>query len=177
MIRKLILPAIALLLLAGCATGYNYRNGSGDYYYGQPGTVYRDYYGGYYGGGYYSPYAWGGSYRYGYGYPYGYYGRYPYYHGHGYPHYPRPGNNDGDGGSNGGTDTPDRATPPWRDLGQIQERRRPAQAPRRAEQLTRPTTQLQRTAPRPTADYRGSAMSKMIRRAQSKRDGGRSIEE
>src|SRR5690606_22351494 len=70
MIRKLILPALAALVLAGCATGYQYRGGSGDYYYGSPGVEYR-----YYGYGYYGyPY---GSYGY-YGYPYyygGYYGR------------------------------------------------------------------------------------------------------
>ena len=53
MIRKLILPVAALVLLAGCATGYSYRTAPGDYYYGQPGTVYRDYYG----PSYYSPYG------------------------------------------------------------------------------------------------------------------------
>src|SRR5690606_41488216 len=63
MIRKLILPALAALLLAGCAS-YQYRSGTaGDYYYGQPGTEYR-----YYG---YPSYGYGG---YGYG-AYGY--RYP----------------------------------------------------------------------------------------------------
>ena len=79
MIRKLILPALAALMLAGCAT-YQYRAGSGgDYYYGQPGTEYRYYgspygYGGYGYGGYggygYGSYGYGG---YGYGYqPYAY---------------------------------------------------------------------------------------------------------
>src|SRR5690606_475732 len=63
MLRKFLLPAAvaASALLAGCATGYTYRSGSGDYYYGQPRVEYRDY-------GYY-----------GYGYPYGYSGYYGYY--------------------------------------------------------------------------------------------------
>lgn len=172
MIRKLILPALAVLLLAGCVTGYTHRTAPGDYYYGSPTTVYRDYYyGGYYPyyGRYYSPYSVHGYYRYGYRSPYYYYGRYP-----GYPHSPRPGN---DGGNDGGHQKPDRATPPWRDLGQITERRQQAQGPRRAEVRQRPVPQIQRTAPRPRADYRGSAMSKMIRRAHSKGDGGRTIEE
>ncbi|GAA5067751.1 hypothetical protein [Lysobacter panacisoli] len=84
MFRKLLLPALAATLLAGCVTDYTYRaNGGGDYYYGRPTVDYR-YYGGY-GGGYYGypGYgAWGYPYRYG---AYGYHG-YPYY---GYPAYPR----------------------------------------------------------------------------------------
>ncbi len=151
MIRKLILPAVAVLLLAGCVTGYTHRTAPGDYYYGSPSTVYRDYYyGGYYPyyGRYYSPYSGHGDYRYG-----------------------------NDGGNDGGHQKPDRATPPWRDLGQVTERRQQAQGPRRPEVRQRPVPQVQRTAPRPRADYRGSAMSKMIRRAHSKGDGGRTIEE
>jgi hypothetical protein len=84
MIRKLLLPALAAAVLGGCVTGYDYRGGSGDYYYGQP-TVDYDYYGGYYGYGY--P-GWHGSLGFGYGYggyPYYGYGGYPYY---GYPYYP-----------------------------------------------------------------------------------------
>ena len=73
-LRALVLPGLAGALLAGCATGYTYRSGPGDYYYGQPEVEYRDYgmYGGYgpgwgwYGSPY--PYYWGG------GYPYGYWG-------------------------------------------------------------------------------------------------------
>jgi len=82
MLRKRLLPVLALATLAGCATGYSYRGGTGDYYYGQPSVEYR-----YYGG-----YGYGGSIGYGYprayyvdafgrpiyGDPYGYYGgRYP----------------------------------------------------------------------------------------------------
>jgi hypothetical protein len=76
------------VLLAGCVSGYQYREGNGDYYYGQPSVEYRDYgYGGYDGYGY--PGGWSGSlgwgYRYG-GYGYGGYG-YP-WGGYGYPYYP-----------------------------------------------------------------------------------------
>ena len=46
MIRKLLFPALAIATLAGCATGYSYRGGNGDYYYGQPSVDYR-YHGGY----------------------------------------------------------------------------------------------------------------------------------
>jgi hypothetical protein len=88
MIRKLLLPALAATLLAGCVTDYTYRGGAGggDYYRGSPGVDYR-YYGGYggYGGGFYGGYpyyGYGGYYPYRYG--YGYYG-YPYY---AYPRYP-----------------------------------------------------------------------------------------
>ena len=31
MLRKFLLPALATALLAGCATDYTYRGGSGDY--------------------------------------------------------------------------------------------------------------------------------------------------
>src|SRR3546814_462944 len=88
MIGKLLLPALASALLAGCVTsGYQYRGGSGDYYYGQPSTQYR-YYGSPYGSyGYGYPGGWGGSI--GYGYPYGYYGYGGYGgYGYGYPYYP-----------------------------------------------------------------------------------------
>jgi hypothetical protein len=85
MIRKLLLPALAAAVLGGCVTGYDYRGGSGDYYYGQPSVDY-DYYGGYYGG--YGYPGWHGALGFGYGYggyPYYGYGGYPYY---GYPYYP-----------------------------------------------------------------------------------------
>jgi len=120
MIRKLLVPAFAALLLAGCITDYGYRGygGAGDYYYGRPSVEYRYYggYGGYYGGwgGYYpyaTPYGYGGygypyryayPYRYGYG-PYGYPGyRAPYYN---YPRYNGHGGGHGhgyNGGYNGG---------------------------------------------------------------------------
>lgn len=92
MLRKLLLPALAATLLAGCVTGYTYRGhgGSGDYYYGQPSVEYR-YYGGYgYGYGYpgYGGY-YGYPYRYGYPSRYGWYG-YPYYSYPRYPHYRYP---------------------------------------------------------------------------------------
>ena len=90
MLRKFLLPALAATTLAGCATGYSYRGGSGDYYYGQPQVEYRYYgpsmYGGY--GGYYGNGLYGGI---GFGYPFGYachygggywnspYGGYPYW--------------------------------------------------------------------------------------------------
>lgn len=146
MVRKLLLPALAGALLAGCMTsGYQYRGGNGDYYYGQPSTQYR-YYGAPY-GSYGYPGGWGGSIGYGYYshgyYPYGYspYGYYGY--GGGYPYYrypyrppvvivqPGPGGGSGDvdnngagnnGAGNNGTDTGtdsihnDRPRPPWRDL-------------------------------------------------------------
>ena len=61
--RKPILIALAAAaLLAGCATGYQYRGGSGDYYYGAPSVEYRIH----------------GSY----GYPYGTYPGYPSYLGY-----------------------------------------------------------------------------------------------
>ncbi|MCA1713754.1 MAG: hypothetical protein LC715_01015 [Gammaproteobacteria bacterium] len=111
MIRKLFLPALAAMLLAGCMSyGYDYRGGRSDYYYGQPSAEYRYYgsgsgygYGGPYGsigyghpGGFYgsigygSPYGYSRYSRYGhyprgyYGYPYGFYNGY----GYGYPYDP-----------------------------------------------------------------------------------------
>jgi len=142
MIRKMILPALAALLLAGCAS-YQYRGGAGgDYYYGQPGTEYR-YYGYPYG---YGSFGYGG---YGYSYPsyfsYGSYYGYPYgYGGYYRPPYsgPRPGHGHGHGGHHGGGghsgghqpgDNPDppssnagqdRPTAPWRDLERLRERAR-----------------------------------------------------
>ena len=75
-LRTLVLTGLAGTLLAGCATGYTYRAGPGDSYYGQPEVHYNDpyWYGGYggWGGwGWYGPY---GGYP---GYPYGpYWGPY-----------------------------------------------------------------------------------------------------
>jgi hypothetical protein len=111
MISKLLIPSLAAVLstglLGGCVSGYQYRDGAGDYYYGQPQIEYSDYgYGGYggYGGG---PYGygggWGGQIGYGYG---GYGSQYGYsgYGGYGYPYYPggpviivRGGDRDNDG--------------------------------------------------------------------------------
>ncbi|RPE79991.1 hypothetical protein [Vulcaniibacterium tengchongense] len=136
MIRKLLLPALAAGLLAGCVTDYAYRGygGRGDYYYGRPSVEYR-YHGGYYGGygwPYYGGY-YGYPYRYGYyGYPYyGYRYRPPYHYHH---HRPRPPSN-----------TPPSSMPrppgkaPWRDLDSLRPRggeamrlERPGGAPRPA---------------------------------------------
>ena len=142
MLRKLLLPILATAALAGCATGYQYRGGQGDYYYGQPQVEYRHsgptgFYGDI-GFGYGSGYGYGGT---GYGFGgfearyfydrygrlvYGYPGRYyraPYYrHGGGYPHRPPRGQGDGDNQQvEDNTDRKDRP-PPWRDLGQLQQR-------------------------------------------------------
>ena len=123
MIRKLLLPAIAAVLLSGCVT-YGYRDGRGDYYYGQPNTEYRyDGYGGYpgYGYGYPGYYGYSGGY-YGYGAPYWGGGYYRYY----IPSRPRHDghHHDGDHDSGGHSpppdqDRPDRPRPPWRDLDRI----------------------------------------------------------
>lgn len=127
MLRKILLPTLAIAALAGCATGYTYRGGSGDYYYGTPGVDYR-YHGAY---GYYGSYgSYGGGYyydRYGrlvYGYPYGGYYNQPYGAGSWwwYTPRPRPGHDqDGDHqGDDGNRD--DRRRPPWRDIGGLQPR-------------------------------------------------------
>ena len=141
MIRKVLMPAVAMALLGGCVTPYPYQytGGSGDYYYGQPYVEYRDY-GGYYGGlGYGYPYGWYGSVGFGgyYGYPfYGPYrywgGGYPYwggYGGYGYPytwryypdHRPGGGHHHDDDHSDGGGH-PDRPQPPWRNLDDLRPR-------------------------------------------------------
>lgn len=134
MLRKLLLAALALGTLAGCATGYGYRAGYGDYYYGWPGVEYR-YYGDYgyagfgsygYGEGYYFD-VFGRPLR---GYPYGYYGgRYP---GYPYWHVPRPRHDPGHG--HGGEHDRDHQgpprqddhhpgnRPPWRDIGHLPDR-------------------------------------------------------
>lgn len=97
MIRKLLLPALAAAVLGACATGYDYRGGNGDYYYGQPSVDYQDdYYGPYGSAGYGYPGGWSGMLGYGIGYGGGYgsygYGGYPYGYGgpygYGYPYYP-----------------------------------------------------------------------------------------
>jgi hypothetical protein len=154
MIRKLILPALAAAMLAGCAT-YQYRGGAGgDYYYGQPTTEYR-YYGNPYGSyGYGYPYGWGGSI----GYSYGYY-PHRYYRYGGYPRYPHRPGHDGHGDDPGSNPTPgqqpDRRVhrqPGWRDLGRLRDRagdgarveneRQSAPAVR-----SRPVAPMQRSAP------------------------------
>lgn len=120
MIRKLILPAVAIALLGGCVTGYSYRQGSGDYYYGAPTVEYRYYptypYGYY---GYYGPYRYADPYSYWYrGYPYGYRGYgYPYGYPYSHYYYRRPLRQ---------TDTtPDGDTSPWRRLDEVRRRQEP----------------------------------------------------
>ena len=79
MVRKFLLPALAVAMFGGCVTsGYQYRGGNGDYYYGQPQVEYRDYGSPYGGFGYGYPGRWNGSFGLGYGYgdPYGFYGGY-----------------------------------------------------------------------------------------------------
>lgn len=115
--RKLLVPTLAVAaaaLLAGCVSGYQYRQGNGDYYYGQPAVQYDDGYGDGYGYGGYGG-GWGGSLGFGYGgggYPYWGYG-YPFVYG--YPYYDRH-HHDHDHGHghhhHGGHDEPDPVTPP-----------------------------------------------------------------
>ena len=139
MLRKFLLPAVMAATLAGCATGYTYRSGNGDYYYGQPSVEYRYYggygpygYGRYYGNGYYGSIGYGYS-PYGYGWGRPYYG-YPYNgwyrplppRGHG-GHHDHDHDDDHDGDHGGGGHHPgprpdhggrDDKLPPWRNLGQ-----------------------------------------------------------
>jgi hypothetical protein len=135
MIRKLSLVVLAAAALSGCVTsGYGYRGGSGDYYYGRASPSHYGYgapYGGVgygYPGGWYGSIGYGstyyrGPYRHGYGPYYGpgygvHYGPYyPPYRRHtvvrpphpqrpGPPHVERPGR----------PDHPGRTGIPWRDL-------------------------------------------------------------
>jgi hypothetical protein len=129
MIRKLLFPALAVAMLGGCVTsGYQYRGGNGDYYYGQPQVEYRDYGSPYGRFGYGYPGGWGGSFGWGYGYgdPDGFYGGYYdpwryYYVPHRRPHHR---DHEDRGDHHGGTDVPpvdpgdddDHRPPPWRDF-------------------------------------------------------------
>lgn len=99
MIRKLTFAALAAALLGGCvSTGYQYRDGPGDYYYGRSGSAYGAYGTPYGRIGYGYPGGLYGGVGYGYGYPYNRYGSRYYggYYPYGYPyyyspyHYPRP---------------------------------------------------------------------------------------
>jgi hypothetical protein len=129
MLRKLLLPVLAIAALAGCATDYRYRDGNGDYYYGQPRVEYR-YLGA---GGYYGDFGLGygyGGYGSGLGYYYDPFGRLVY----GYPgryrygndwRRPRSGHGDGHGDHDHDHDHDgdhrDRP-PPWRDLNGLRQR-------------------------------------------------------
>lgn len=178
MIRKLTLAALAAALLGGCvSTGYQYRDGPGDYYYGRSGPAYGAYGAPYGRIGYGYPGGLYGSVGYGYGYGYGhshirygsryYGGYYPYGYPYYYPPYyyyprpivvrPRPGPGhpppppDGD-------DHHDRR-PPWRDLAdpdRAELRRRRIDAPQPDQPLvagaaTRPPRQF---VERPRAEQR-----------------------
>lgn len=136
MIRKLTFAALAAALLGGCvSTGYQYRDGPGDYYYGRSASAYGPYGAPYGRIGYGYPGGLYGSVGYGYGYPYdrysryygGYsrYGYYPYGHPYYYSpyYYPRPVIVRPRHG-HGHTPPPpdqhdhdrDKRRPPWRDL-------------------------------------------------------------
>ena len=167
MLRRFLLPALALATLAGCATGYSYRGGNGDYYYSQPRVDYG-YYGGLgYGYGYRGLAGFGQDYtldsfgRRVYAYPYGYYGgyyggRYP---GYPYGYYPRPrpphGPGHGHDGEHGGQTPPPVQgghrpgnKPPWREIGRLRDREEDEQSrPRRPSGVQSPP-RMQQPAPR-----------------------------
>ena len=132
------LPALAVLALSGCVTGYGYSDDG--YYYGRPEASV-----GSYGSiGYGSPGGWRYGYGMGYGSP-GYYGYYdPYsgyyydpYHGYYFPRPPvviiqrPPGDGHGHGGhDHDGDDHEGHRPPPWRDLNDLGNRApKPARAP------------------------------------------------
>ena len=112
-----LLPALAVLGLSACVTGYGYSDDG--YYYGRPEASV-----GSYGSiGYGSPGGWRYGYGMGYGYP-GYYGYYDPYSGYYYdPYYgyyfPRPPVvivRPPPGHGHGGDDHDGHKPPPWRDL-------------------------------------------------------------
>ncbi|KRA17140.1 MULTISPECIES: hypothetical protein [unclassified Lysobacter] len=189
MIRKLILPVVAAVLLAGCYPDYVYRDGArGDYYYGQPSTEYRYY--GSYGGSYGGYYPYGEAYRFGYryggypypysygyrpGYGYGYPGYYPGYPGYGYPGYHRPHRprppvvvNPGQPPTNPPPPgRPDNDRSPWRNLDGI--RRQHADGGRPPTHVpSQPMPRVYNNPP-PRRDG-GSPMQQTIRRAVESRD-------
>ena len=176
MIRKLILPAIAIALLGGCVTGggYSYRQDRGDYYYGQPSVDYR-YQGGSYGYGYppyrygypgYSgyPYRYGGFYGYGshgFGYPYFGYPGYPYYP---YSYRPRPRVivvRPDHGAPPRDDRNHERRRPPWRDLDNL--RRRDGEPPRSQPLTQAPPPAVPAVRPR---DESRSRNQQVIRRSR-----------
>ncbi|CAN5648485.1 hypothetical protein BH23PSE2_BH23PSE2_10220 [soil metagenome] len=146
MIRKLSIAIVAAAALSGCVTsGYGYRGGAGDYYYGQSspghygygapyGNVGYGYPGGLYGSisygtRYYSPYGYGYGHRYGHPHyyrpGYGYFG--PYYPPYRRPvvvrpphPYPRRPPHDEHPDHQ---ERPDRSGVPWRDLDRLGERK------------------------------------------------------
>ncbi len=187
MIRKLILPAVAIALLGGCMTGgYNYRQDRGDYYYGQPGVDYR-YHGSPY--GYSSPYGYGypGYWRYPY-YGYGGFGYYrnPYHPYPGYPHYPyrpRPPVVVNPPPPSDGTPPPrndDDRRPPWRDFGNLGRRGQgepPRSQPSPMVQMPAPRSQpspvvrMPAPPPRPVSRSSGSRGEAVMRRVREESRG------
>lgn len=174
MIRNLIFALLAGATLTACvSSGYGYRGGSGDYYYGRPSAGHYGYpapygsagygTGGWYGGAGYGYPAYGGYY--GARAPHGYYYRpgYGYYAPY-YPYYrpvvvhpPRHHN-----------PTPPRVDPPgdtgsrdvpWRDLDRLKQRKyqgstrpSPAQAPMASARTVAPSAQPAYSRPQPSAD-------------------------
>ena len=129
----LFLPALAVLGLSGCVTGYGYSDDG--YYYARPSVGASASYGGIgYGS---SSWRYGYGYGIGYGYP-GYHGYYDPYYGYYYPWPPvvivRPPPDPGDGDDDDDGDgqvSPGKHPPPWRDLNTLGNRRLiPAQAPK-----------------------------------------------
>ena len=185
MIRKLILPVVAAVLLAGCYPDYVYRDGArGDYYYGQPSTEYRYYgsYGGYYpyGESYRFGYRYGGyPYPYGYGYPgrYGYGYGYPgYYPGYGYPghrphrpHRPPVVINPGQPINSPPPGRPDNDRSPWRNLDGIRRQHADGNRPPTHVPL-QPMPRVQNAPPRREG---GSRMEQTFRRAVESRNDHR----
>ena len=179
MIRKLLLPTVAMALLAGCVTSdYTYRGGRGDYYYGQPRTEYRYHGYGQYGYGYpYDSRFYGRGY-YGYGHPYGGYYPAPYYPGYG-GYYPRPPIVVRPPHPGHGHTPPrpphernDRDGSPWRNLDEVRRRQQGpgpgAVAPQRVEgsAMRSPPPPVQRhVEPRRSSD---SAMGERIRQVRER---------
>ena len=189
MIRKLLLPAAAAVLLGGCMTaGYGYRYGGGDYYGGAPVDYGYDapysygYPSGYYGYSTYGGYGYASPYGYSYGsYGYPYYG-YPYY---GYPYggsyyYYRP-------ATQPQVDpTPDRTRSPWRDLERVRRqsvtdpaaplpRRKIALPPVRSQPRMAPTPQSRPPMPQtrtPVPQVSASGLSGRVRQAKERDAGG-----
>lgn len=167
MLRKALLPLFAATLLGGCVTGYDYRGGGGDYYYGRPSVDYRYYgdYSGPYSHGYYNRYYGGYGPTFGYGYPYYYgYGR-PIIVRPGYGH-PRPGHGDGPGhdGRNRGN-----GRAPWRNLDRVGGDRGPrVQSPSGLRQGPAVAAPVRPAGP-PQSGNRGSRMEQAIRSAKEPR--------
>jgi hypothetical protein len=187
MIRKFLVPALAIAMLGGCVTsGYEYRGGNGDYYYGQPQVEYRDYGSPYGGFGYGYPGGWNGSFGWGYGYgdPYGFYGGYydpwryytPYRRPHHRDHHgDHHDHDDGDTGSSPPTSGDnDHRPPPWRDFVRVPPPgRRPPMVPQQPRDTGAPILR-----PMPRIDDRDDRREERreARREPERRDADRSFD-